>query len=157
MQRAMETMKNTCSHDVDAKWLLHILRCVRQMYASLIHLDLPSEALDIFGSFILNLRYILKLYNLRVQLNSSLYNFICLFFIYYRIQCLIALFKQGADNIIALNREETWQIEYLNEDGGVTKLVKLKVSVFIRNLFYIPVIYRHVWFCAMNSRTCLRK
>lgn len=73
MQRAMETMKNTCSHDVDAKWLLHILRRVRQMYASLIHLDLPSEALDIFGSFILNLRYILKLYNLRVQLNSSLF------------------------------------------------------------------------------------
>lgn len=94
MQRAMEAIKNICSRDLDAKWLLHILRCVRQMYASLIHLDLPSEALDIFGSFILNLR----------------------------IQCLIALFKQGADNIIAMNRDETWQIEYLNEDGGVTKL-----------------------------------
>lgn len=63
MQRAMEAIKNICSHDVDAKWLLHILRCVRQMYASLIHLDLPSEALDIFGAFILNLRYIFKLHN----------------------------------------------------------------------------------------------
>lgn len=57
MQHAMGTMKSTCSHDVEARWLLHILRCVRQMYASLIHLDLPSEALDIFGSFILDLRY----------------------------------------------------------------------------------------------------
>ncbi|XP_070161765.1 exocyst complex component 2 [Polyergus mexicanus] len=103
MQRAMETMKNTCSHDVDAKWLLHILRCVRQMYASLIHLDLPSEALDIFGLFILNLR----------------------------IQCLIALFKQGANDIIALNREETWQIEYLNEDGGVTKLPYLFEEIVV--------------------------
>ncbi|EZA62577.1 hypothetical protein DMN91_005509 [Ooceraea biroi] len=94
MQHAMEAMKNTCSHDVEATWLLHILRCVRQMYASLIHLDLPSEALDIFGSFILELR----------------------------IQCLVALFKQGADDIAALSRKETWQIEYLNENGGVTKL-----------------------------------
>ncbi|XP_014471188.1 PREDICTED: exocyst complex component 2 [Dinoponera quadriceps] len=94
MQHAMEAMKDTCNHDVEALWLLHILRCIRQMYASLIHLDLPSDALDIFGSFILDLR----------------------------IQCLVALFKQGADNITALSRKETWQIEYLNEDGGVTKL-----------------------------------
>lgn len=63
MQHAMEAMKSTCNHDVEARWLLHILRCVRQMYASLIHLDLPSEALDIFGSFILDLRYILELHN----------------------------------------------------------------------------------------------
>ncbi|KAG5336279.1 EXOC2 protein, partial [Acromyrmex heyeri] len=94
MQHAMGAMKSMCSHDVEARWLLHILRCVRQMYASLIHLDLPSEALDIFGSFILDLR----------------------------IQCLIALFKQGADNTAALSQKETWQIEYLNEDGGVTRL-----------------------------------
>lgn len=60
MQHAMGAMKSTCGHDVEAKWLLHILHCVRQMYASLIHLDLPSEALDIFGSFILDLRYVLE-------------------------------------------------------------------------------------------------
>jgi len=36
---------------------------------------------------------------------------------------LIALFKQGADNITALSQKETWQIEYLDEDGGVTRLV----------------------------------
>lgn len=57
MQHAMEAIKNICSHDVEAPWLLHILRFVRQMYASLIHLDLPSDALDIFGLFILDLRY----------------------------------------------------------------------------------------------------
>lgn len=127
MQRAMEAIKNICSRDLDAKWLLHILRCVRQMYASLIHLDLPSEALDIFGSFILNLRY--TTYRIQVTQFESSVEFSSLFiqsifFILYRIQCLIALFKQGADNIIAMNRDETWQIEYLNEDGGVTKLVK---------------------------------
>ncbi|KAG7207719.1 hypothetical protein KM043_009335 [Ampulex compressa] len=94
MQHAMEAMKNTCNSDVDAIWLLHILRRIRQMYASLIHLDLPSDALDIFGKFILDLR----------------------------LQCLAALFKQTADNITALNRKETWQIEYLNEDGGVTRV-----------------------------------
>ncbi|XP_032690987.1 exocyst complex component 2 [Odontomachus brunneus] len=103
MQHAMEAMKNICSHDVEAPWLLHILRCVRQMYASLIHLDLPSDALDIFGSFILDLR----------------------------IQCLVALFKQGADDITALSRKEIWQIEYLNEDGGVTKLPYLFEEIIL--------------------------
>lgn len=53
----MEGLKDTCGDDLDAVWLLHILRRIRQMYASLIHLDLPNEALDIFGKFILNLRY----------------------------------------------------------------------------------------------------
>ncbi|XP_017878512.1 exocyst complex component 2-like [Ceratina calcarata] len=94
MQHAMEAMKNTCSNDLDAIWLLHILRRIRQMYASLIHLDLPSDALDIFGKFILDLR----------------------------LQCFDALFKQTAEKITALNKKETWQIEYLNEDGGVTKV-----------------------------------
>ncbi|CAK9798815.1 Exocyst complex component 2 [Anthophora quadrimaculata] len=94
MQHAMEAMKNTCSNDLDAVWLLHILRRIRQMYASLIHLDLPSDALDIFGKFILDLR----------------------------LQCFGALFKQTAENIAALHKKETWQIEYLNEDGGVTKV-----------------------------------
>ncbi|XP_011867775.1 PREDICTED: exocyst complex component 2 isoform X2 [Vollenhovia emeryi] len=103
MQDAMGAIKNLCSPDIEAKWLLHILRCVRQMYASLIHLDLPSEALDIFGSFILDLR----------------------------IQCLRALFKQGADNTAALSRRETWQIEYLNEDGGVTRLPYLFEEVVL--------------------------
>lgn len=59
---------------------------------------------------------------------------------------MIALFKQGADNIIALSREETWQIEYLNEDGGVTKLVRLQISMnsVIRNLLNIPLIYHNL-------------
>ncbi|XP_076758036.1 exocyst complex component secretory 5 [Xylocopa sonorina] len=94
MQHAMKAMRNTCSNDLDAVWLLRILRRIRQMYASLIHLDLPSDALDIFGKFILDLR----------------------------LQCFDALFKQTAENVAALHKKETWQIEYLNEDGGVTKV-----------------------------------
>ncbi|XP_076242655.1 exocyst complex component secretory 5 isoform X2 [Calliopsis andreniformis] len=94
MQHAMETMRNTFSNDLDAIWLLHILRRIRQMYASLIHLDLPSDALDIFGKLILDLR----------------------------LQCFTALLKQTAENISALYKKEAWQIEYLNEDGGVTKV-----------------------------------
>ncbi|XP_053982220.1 exocyst complex component 2 [Hylaeus anthracinus] len=94
MQYAMEAMRNTCSNDLDAIWLLHILRRIRQMYASLIHLDLPSDALDIFGKLILDLR----------------------------LQCFTALFKQTAENISILYKKETWQIEYLNEDGGVTRV-----------------------------------
>ncbi|XP_050469622.1 exocyst complex component 2 [Bombus huntii] len=94
MEHAMEGLKDTCGDDLDAVWLLHILRRIRQMYASLIHLDLPNEALDIFGKFILNLR----------------------------LECFHTLFKQTKGNIATLYKEETWQIEYLNEDGGVTKV-----------------------------------
>ncbi|XP_012272789.1 exocyst complex component 2 isoform X2 [Orussus abietinus] len=95
IQHAVEAIKNSCCANVEAPWLLHSLRGIRQMYASLIHLDLPSEALDIFGKFIFELR----------------------------MQCLVALFKQTADNINGLHRKERWQIEYLNEDGGITRLV----------------------------------
>lgn len=31
---------------------------------------------------------------------------------------------------MALNQKETWQIEYLNEDGGVTKLVCVVIYFF---------------------------
>ncbi|XP_066587508.1 exocyst complex component 2 [Prorops nasuta] len=103
MQHAMETMKSICGANVEAPWLLHILRCVRQMYASLIHLDLPSDALDIFGKFTYDLR----------------------------LQCLVALFKQTAENVSSLYRQETWQIEYLNEDGGVTKLPYLFENIVV--------------------------
>ncbi|XP_076291177.1 exocyst complex component secretory 5 [Lasioglossum baleicum] len=94
MQHAMEALRNMCSNEQDAVWLLHTLRRIRQMYASLIHLDLPSDALDIFGKLILDLR----------------------------LQCFASLFKQTAEKIGALNKKETWQIEYVNEDGGVTRL-----------------------------------
>ncbi|OAD52986.1 Exocyst complex component 2 [Eufriesea mexicana] len=69
MQHAMEAMRNICSNDLDAVWLLHILRRIRQI-----------------------------------------------------LQCFSTLFKQTAENIAALHKKETWQIEYLNEDGGVTKV-----------------------------------
>ncbi|XP_015188767.1 PREDICTED: exocyst complex component 2 [Polistes dominula] len=94
MQHTVEVIKNICHKDTEASSLLHILHCIRQMYASLIHLDLPSDALDIFGKFIFDLR----------------------------LQCFIALFKKTAENIAALHKKETWQIEYLNENCGVTKL-----------------------------------
>ncbi|XP_046625884.1 exocyst complex component 2 isoform X1 [Neodiprion virginianus] len=94
MQHAVDAMKTACGTNLDASWLLHNLRCIRQTYASLIHLDLPSEALDIFGKYLFDLR----------------------------LQCLVALFKQTADKITALHRKETWKIEYLNEHGGVTRL-----------------------------------
>ncbi|XP_043491198.1 exocyst complex component 2 isoform X2 [Polistes fuscatus] len=94
MQHTVEVIKNICHKDIEASSLLHILHCIRQMYASLIHLDLPSDALDIFGKFIFDLR----------------------------LQCFIALFKKTAENIAALHKKETWQMEYLNENCGVTKL-----------------------------------
>lgn len=49
------------------------------------------------------------------------------FFIIFRLQCLVSLFKQTAENILLLTRKETWQIEYL-EEGGITKLVLIKLS-----------------------------
>ncbi|XP_043287430.1 exocyst complex component 2 [Venturia canescens] len=95
IQHASEAMRESCSSNVSPAWLLHSLRSIRQMYAALIHLDLPSEALDIFGKFLFDLR----------------------------LQCLVGLFRQTADNISGLQRKETWQLEYLpNEDGGITKL-----------------------------------
>ncbi|XP_001606239.2 exocyst complex component 2 [Nasonia vitripennis] len=97
IQHAVDAMKTACDTSIEAPWLLHNLRCIRHMYASLIHLDLPSDALDLFGTFIFDLR----------------------------LQCLVSLFKQTADNILLLNRKETWEIEYLDADGGITKLPSL--------------------------------
>ncbi|KAK0158108.1 hypothetical protein PV328_009154 [Microctonus aethiopoides] len=95
IQHASDAMHESCSTNIVPAWLLHNLRCIRQMYAALIHLDLPSEALDIFGKFLFDLR----------------------------LQCLMSLFNQTAENINGLQRKETWQLEYLpNENGGITKL-----------------------------------
>lgn len=51
-------------------------------------------------------------------------------------QCLAALFKQTAENILALQRKEIWQVEYLNEDGGITKLVcflfKINLKLYLK-------------------------
>lgn len=41
----------------------------------------------------------------------------------FRMHCLLALFKQTANNILTLHRKENWQIEYMEENGRVTKLV----------------------------------
>lgn len=50
-------MNAACDSELEASWLLQNLKCIRRMYASLIHLDLPSDALDIFENFIFDLRY----------------------------------------------------------------------------------------------------
>lgn len=50
---------------------------------------------------------------------------------------MIALFKQGADDIAALSQRETWQIEYLNEDGGVTRLVQQKLEILVKFAAFI--------------------
>ncbi|XP_074093497.1 exocyst complex component secretory 5 [Cotesia typhae] len=95
IQHASEAMRECCGSNMTPAWLLHSLRCIRHMYTALIHLDLPSDALDIFGKFLFDLR----------------------------LQCLVALFKQTAENISGLQSKEAWQLEYLdNLDGGITKL-----------------------------------
>jgi hypothetical protein len=53
-----------------------------------------------------------------------LFFFVLLFlYFFFRLRCLIGLFKQTAEDIILLKRKETWEIEYLDGDGGITKLV----------------------------------
>ncbi|XP_014227604.1 exocyst complex component 2 [Trichogramma pretiosum] len=91
---AVNSMKATCDASLTAPWLLHNLKCIRHLYAALIHLDLPSDALDIFGKFIFDLRS----------------------------QCLVGILKQTEDNVMLLARKETWEIEYLDKNEGVTKL-----------------------------------
>ncbi|XP_058808366.1 exocyst complex component 2 [Phymastichus coffea] len=94
IQHAVDAMNATCDSELDASWLLQNLKCIRHMYASLIHLDLPSDALDLFENFIFDLR----------------------------LQCLLGLFKETADNVIMLNRKETWNIEYTDDEEGITLL-----------------------------------
>ncbi|XP_011496925.1 PREDICTED: exocyst complex component 2 [Ceratosolen solmsi marchali] len=94
IQNAVNAMKASCDSSLEASWFLYSLKRIRQIYASLIHLDLPSDALDIFGKFIFELR----------------------------LQCLVGLFKQTVDKILLLKCKETWEIEYLDGDGGITKM-----------------------------------
>ncbi|KAJ8686377.1 hypothetical protein QAD02_022171 [Eretmocerus hayati] len=97
IQCTVDAMKRACGSELNAPWLSHTLRCIRHMYASLIHLDLPSDALDIFGKFIFDLRS----------------------------QCLLSLFKQAAENITLLNRKENWETDYSDEHGAKTRLPTL--------------------------------
>ncbi|XP_966441.2 exocyst complex component 2 [Tribolium castaneum] len=75
-----------------APFLPEILRCVRSTYIALIKLDLPSEALDIVSSLLLDLR----------------------------IHCMSTLFKQAAEQIKQLN--ENWKIDFSGNHVGITEL-----------------------------------
>lgn len=61
---------------------------------------------------------------------------------YFRLQCLVALFRRTAENIAALHKKETWEIEYLNENGGITKLVLFNIYIYILYSFkMVNIIY----------------
>lgn len=83
-------------------WLPACLRHVRATYAILIKLDLPNEALDIVFTFILDLR----------------------------IYCMNILFKQAAEQIEQLSKQETWRIEFNGKHNGITELpIKFEQAV----------------------------
>lgn len=81
--------------DVMASWLPHCLRYVRSTYSIFIRLDLPSDALDIISTLILDLR----------------------------LYCITVLFKQAIDQIKSLEKKETWKIEFSSGHSGITQLV----------------------------------
>lgn len=85
---------NSLNTDILASWLPACLRNVRTTYSTLIKLDLPSEALDIVFSVILDLR----------------------------IYCTNVLFKQRIDEVKWLHKRETWKIEFTNTHSGITNL-----------------------------------
>lgn len=84
-----QTAPNLCN------WLAHCLRDVRETYNSLMRLDLPSEALDIVGNLIHDLK----------------------------LHCMIGLLKQAVDSVKTFNKKETWKIEFDPQHGGITELV----------------------------------
>ncbi|XP_034235592.1 exocyst complex component 2 [Thrips palmi] len=75
-------------------WLPHCLRALRQGYSSLIRLDLPSEVLDIVASLIFDLR----------------------------VHCMSTLMKQAGESIRNLHTQESWNIQFDGEHGGITHL-----------------------------------
>ena len=75
-------------------WLPYCLRYVRISYATLIRLDLPSEALDI----------VLKLID------------------EIRIYCLTTIFKKAIEKVKKLEEHETWEMG-VSEFPGATLLV----------------------------------
>lgn len=80
-------------NDELASYLPDLLRFVRSTYATLIKLDLPSEALDIVSLLLLDLR----------------------------VHCMIILFKQTIEQIKQL--KETWKIDLSGKYSGITQIV----------------------------------
>lgn len=87
--------------DVVAPYLPSCLRYIRTAYSVLIKLDLPSEALDIVCSVILDLR----------------------------VHCMSVLFKQRVGEIQQLAKQETWKIEFTATHDGITHLVGLYLKI----------------------------
>lgn len=79
--------------DVIAPWLPTCLHCVRSTYGIFIKLDLPGDALDLLSNLILDLR----------------------------LHSMTVLFKQAAEQIRALEKKETWKIEYSSNHTGITQ------------------------------------
>ncbi|KAL0279399.1 UNVERIFIED_CONTAM: hypothetical protein PYX00_000970 [Menopon gallinae] len=75
-------------------WLPHCLGYIRACYSSLLRIDLPSDALDIFSKFIFDLRF-------------------------YRVS---TRFRAAAESIEALDKSETWAIDINEKYGGITEL-----------------------------------
>lgn len=79
--------------DSVSTWLPHCLRYIRAAYSTLIALDLPSDALNIFSSLVFDLR----------------------------LHCMSTLLCQAAEQIKTLGLKENWQIEF-DQNGGITQL-----------------------------------
>lgn len=78
-----------------ASYLPDLLRFVRSTYATLIKLDLPSDALDIIATLLLDLR----------------------------IHCMSILFRQTIERIKLLR--ESWKIDLSGKYSGITQIVRI--------------------------------
>lgn len=76
-----------------APFLPEILRYIRSTYTALMKLDLPSEALDIVSSLLLDLR----------------------------IHCMSTLFRQTAEQVKQFS--ENWKMDVIGKHVGITELV----------------------------------
>ncbi|XP_022914951.2 exocyst complex component 2 [Onthophagus taurus] len=91
--------------DTMAIYLPECLKYVRSAYSILFKLDLPSEALDIVLTFILDLR----------------------------IHCMSIVFKKTIENVKEYDKQETWKVEISESHCGITEL-PLKFEQAIQQL-----------------------
>ena len=82
-------------------WLPSCLRQLRKSYTSLIHLDLPSQALDIVKS-----------------LGTDL-----------RIQCLQVIFQTVIDEVHLLHEKEDWKQDITDQFGAITELPAMFANI----------------------------
>uniref|UniRef100_A0A1B6DWI3 Exocyst complex component 2 n=1 Tax=Clastoptera arizonana TaxID=38151 RepID=A0A1B6DWI3_9HEMI len=87
--------------DILSDWLPHCLRHIRSAYSMLIGLDLPSDALDIIGTLVFDLR----------------------------LYCMTTQLRQAADVVKSLHKKETWKLDFDPKYGGITQLPTLFENV----------------------------